>query len=198
MSGTLVPAGLTVMTTTNRQDEHLSALLDGETERFETRRMVDALLENAELRGRWARYHLIGETLRQEQPMLADASFSARVMERIQQEGMDQPVPERQGRRWMRPVLGLAMAASVAGAMVIGLQSMLGPGDVGGHGLQQSPMEASVAPAGQAASDPGYHVPNQLESYMRMNSYLLSHVEQSGAQGVMPYARMVGYAPGRS
>jgi sigma-E factor negative regulatory protein RseA len=185
------------MTTINRQDEHLSALMDGETERFETRRMVDTLLESSELRGRWARYHLIGEILRQEQPMLADGSFSARVMEQIRKEDVGQLAPVRRGRRWMRPALGLAMAASVAGAMVIGLQSMLGPGDVGGHGLQQAPMEASVAPAAQTP-DPGYHVPNQLESYMRMNSYLLSHVEQSGAQGVMPYARMVGYEPGSS
>ena len=185
------------MTTMNRQDEHLSALVDGETERFETRRIVDSLLENPELRERWARYHLIGEAVRQEQPMLADASFSARVMERIQEEAAEQMVPERQGRRWVRPVLGLAMAASVAGAMVIGLQSVLGPGGVGSHGLQQAPMEASVT-AAAPASDPGYHVANQLESYMQMNSYLLSHVEQSGAQGVMPYARMVGYAPGNS
>jgi sigma-E factor negative regulatory protein RseA len=193
-SGTLVPAGLKTMKTTNRQDEHLSALVDGETERFETRRMVDALLDSSELRGRWARYHLIGEALRQEQPMLADASFSARVMERVREEDVEQIVPQGQGRGWVRPVLGLAMAASVAGAMVFGLQSMLGPEE---GGMQQAPMEASVAPANQA-SDPGYHVPNQLESYMRMNGYLLSHAEQSGAQDVMPYARMVGYEPGSS
>lgn len=184
------------MTTMHKQEEHLSALVDGETERFETRRIVDSLLEDPELQARWARYHLVGEVLRQEHAVLANTAFSVRVMRGITQEATDSPAPQQLGRGWVRPVLGLAMAASVAGAMVAGLQSAMGPNELGSHGLQQqSTMEASVAPAAQ---DPGRHVPNQLESYMRMNSYLLSHVEQTSAQEVMPYARMVSYAPGSS
>lgn len=186
------------MTTMQRQEEHLSALVDGETERFETRRIVDSLLDDAELQGRWERYHLIGEVLRQEHSVLAEAGFRDRVMQAIDQESADPPAPPPRGRHWVRPVLGLAMAASVAGAMVIGLQSAMGPTELGSHGLQQPAMEASVTPAPQSVQDPGHHVPNQLESYMRMNSYLLSHVEQTSAQGVMPYARMVSYAPGNS
>jgi sigma-E factor negative regulatory protein RseA len=45
----------------------------------------------------------------------------------------------------------------------------------------------------EQANDPGHHVATQLESYMRMNSYLLSHAEQTSGQGLMPYVRMVSY-----
>lgn len=188
--------------TTNKHSEHLSALIDGETNRFETRRVLDSLLGDAEQRGRWARYHLIGEALRQERPLFADGDFSRRVMARIETEAQREKATESESaggrRRWVRPLAGLAMAASVAGAMVFGLQSMLGPGELGSHGLQQAPLEADANAQSMGVSDPGHHVANQLESYMRMNRYMLSHVEQSDAQGVMPYARMVGYVPGNS
>lgn len=181
------------MTTMNRQDEYLSALVDGETGRFETRRAIDTLLGDAPQRGLWERYHLIGDVLRQES-QLADAEFARRVMAEVEADDIGSGVPPR---RWTRPLLGLAMAASVAGAMVIGLQSVLGPGSGGNQALQQTAMDTSMF-APMAASDPGHHVPTQLESYMRMNRYLLSHVEQSDAHGLLPYARMVSYTPDNS
>ncbi|WP_198034063.1 sigma-E factor negative regulatory protein [Acidihalobacter ferrooxydans] len=177
-------------TTMNRQDEHLSALVDGEAGRFEARRMMDELLSDAQLRERWARYHLIGDALRQERPLFADAGFAAGVMARVEAEAAQKPAALP---RWAKPLAGFALTASVAGAMVLGLQSVTVPV---GSGLQPaSQPTAMVVP--QAGVDPGHHVPTQLESYMRMNGYLLSHVEQSGAGAVMPYARLVSDTPGK-
>ncbi|AOU97571.1 hypothetical protein BI364_06005 [Acidihalobacter yilgarnensis] len=187
------------MTTMTQKDEKISALMDGESSRFETRRSVDLLLSDADLRERWGRYHLIGDVLRRDVKQVAPAEFSAGVMARIAAEQGEESIPPQRAQlRWAKPLLGFAMAASVAGAMVVGLQSMLGPGQIGESLIQQ------VLPGnglGQMAeveqvSDPGHHVPTQLESYMRMNSYLLSHAEQTGGQGVMPYVRMVSYTPG--
>lgn len=191
------------MTTMNEQNEQLSAFVDGETARFESKRMADVLLGDDELRRRWTHYHLIGEVLRQEKVTLADANFSRRVMQSIESEETTETTAAGSllRRRWLKPVVGLAMAASVAGAMVIGLQSAMSPNGLGtGGALGQKPLEADMTTQTSVtqSNDPGYHVPNQLESYMRMNSYLLSHAEQSGAQGLMPYARMVGYTSGGS
>ncbi|OBS10399.1 sigma-E factor negative regulatory protein [Acidihalobacter prosperus] len=187
------------MTTMTHKDEQISALMDGESSRFEIRRSVDLLLSDADLRERWGRYHLIGDVLRRDVKQIAAADFSAGVMARLAAEQDEAVSPRRAQSRWAKPLLGFAMAASVAGAMVIGLQSMMGPGQIGGDLMQQAlpgngfERVADVEPT----ADPGHHVPTQLESYMRMNSYLLSHAEQTGGQGMMPYVRMVSYTPAR-
>ena len=46
--------------------ESLSAVMDGEADEFEIRRVLDEATSDAELRGVWERYHLIGSVLRGE------------------------------------------------------------------------------------------------------------------------------------
>lgn len=187
------------MTMMTQKEEQISALMDGQTSRFETRRSVDLLLSDAELRGRWERYHFIGDVLRRDVKRTAPAGFSAAVMAQIAADQAAGVSPYRKQSRWAKPVLGFAMAASVAGAMVVGLQSMLGPGQIGTDFAQQAVSGDTFGKmaAVEDVADPGHHVPTQLESYMRMNSYMLSHAEQTGGQGMMPYVRMVSYTPNR-
>lgn len=181
---------------TMHKDELISALMDSECGRFEIRRSVDLLISDNDLRARWGRYHLIGNVLRRDATQIAGADFHSKVMAQLTQEQADNHYPVRVTKRWSKPLLGFVMAASVAAVMVLGMQSLLEPVQVRTDLVQPAP---SLERPGRLADvrqahDPGRHVATQLESYMRMNSYLLSHAQQSGGQGVMPFVRMVSYS----
>ncbi len=119
-----------------KKDEYVSALVDDEAGLFESRRFVDEVLRNDTERARWARYHLIGEAMRGGLPKVVDSGFANRVMREIDAEPalhVDHPVDfARVHSRWMRPVAGFAMAASVAVVSVLAIQSMMGLGQQGG------------------------------------------------------------------
>ncbi len=157
------------MSQLNRCDERISALVDEETHPGETRRMIDALLEEDELRERWERYHLIREVLRQEKPMLADTDFVSRVMQGVEEESLQSPPASR----WGKPLWSLALAASIVGLMALGLQAIMSPPGMALRGKQEHAMLA-VKGSGLYV-DPGHHVPTQLESYMRLHANPLSN-----------------------
>ena len=46
--------------------ESLSAVMDGEADEFELRRVLDEVSKDAELASSWDRYHLIGSVMRGE------------------------------------------------------------------------------------------------------------------------------------
>lgn len=93
--------------------EQLSALVDGELGRDERAFLLRRLEHDEELRATWTRYHLMRDVLarRHTEP---EMDLSGRVMA-----ALDAPqVAATTGRQpvagWMRPALGLAVAASVA------------------------------------------------------------------------------------
>lgn len=184
------------MTTMMHEDEQLSALMDGETSRFETRRTMDRLLNEPSLTARWERYHLIGDMLRRDTLQLASKAFNTQVMTRITSEQASGLSVSGLRLRWTRPLLGFAMTASVAGALVVGLQFMLGPGVIGNDLMQSvQPGQHYQRLAKAEGHENGQGGKKQPSNVTRMNSYFLSHVEQTGGQGVMPYVRMVSYKP---
>ena len=206
--------------------EHVSALVDDEVGLFESRRLVDEVLGNDAERARWARYHLIGEAMRGGLSKVVDSGFADRVKREIESEPalhVDHPVDfSRVHSRWMRPVAGFAMAASVAVVSVLALQSMMGPGQPGGtEGLVEAPVPISedlqvvmeATPSGiesptpavalespAAAPLPNVTVPEPLPPSApsaptdpRLTSYIVNHSEHAAAQGMMPRVRIVGY-----
>lgn len=123
-------------------NEALSALMDDELSDFELRRLLARLDAEPELLARWERFNLTRAVLSGEpvqHPLLpSDNSLSlhARVMQAVTAE--QQPsLPEAtsavgaEGRNnhWRRGMARLAVAASVAVAAFVGMQSMLQPGD---------------------------------------------------------------------
>ena len=60
-------------------EEALSALLDGELEALPRNRVLGRLIEDEELRARWARYHAGRASLEGAEPGLIGADFSERV-----------------------------------------------------------------------------------------------------------------------
>ncbi len=114
--------------------ESLSAIVDDEADEFELRRVLDELEKNPELKRSWDRYHLIGTVMRNEHSDRAVA-LRARVRRALDMEQMqgvkdaDEPVvaPAAGGEArtpWLGRLTGLAVAASVALAVVLGLNTI--------------------------------------------------------------------------
>ena len=198
------------MTTT--KDEFLSALVDDELGDFERRRLLDELGGDPELAGRWGRYHLIGEALRGGLPARTDMGFAERLQSRLADEAPLQVEPgavisetAERPRRAGHPVIGLALAASVAAVTVIGVQSLLGERPAGQIQTVEAPAQvadpatriASTAPETQSGTVEQVHAVDpwisNSETAARLNSYLVTHSEHSAAPGLLPQVRVVGY-----
>ncbi len=210
-----------------KKEEHVSALVDDEAGLFESRRLVDEVLRNDAERARWARYHLIGEAMRGGLPKVVDSGFANRVMREVDAEPalhVDHPVDfSRAHSRWMRPVAGFAMAASVAVVSVLAIQSMMGPGQqVGSDGLVETTVPISEdlqvvvdatargieSPTPVVALESPAVAPLEVVTITetppppaasaptnpRLTSYIVNHSEHAAAQGMMPRVRLVGHA----
>lgn len=117
----------------DRMKESLSALVDGQADELEIRRLLNATEENEELRDSWNRYQMMGALMRDEPVTSIDLSKG--IMQAIAGEPMDEvPVAsnvsgsdvvhnEESGRsgarRWMASG---AVAASVAVAVLLGVR----------------------------------------------------------------------------
>jgi sigma-E factor negative regulatory protein RseA len=110
--------------------ERLSAFVDNETDSFETRRLIDELLKSEDDRGKWSRYHLIGDSLRGGMRQVAPPDFLAGVRSGIADDSpLDVRTAPPAGLRWLKPVAGVGVAAAVAVVSLLGLQVMVGDGD---------------------------------------------------------------------
>ncbi len=152
------------------------------------------LAKDTELREYWQRYHLIGDAIKNNLPAAVNMDFAGCVRRAIDADPL--PLPElptaniRSGFGWHKPVTGFALAASIAGVVVLGLRLS----ETGDTSLASS-QQAAVTPVTNRAEDPSSEA---LQS--RLNTYLVNHNEyasMNSVQGVVPYVRIVGYEPGR-
>lgn len=173
--------------------EHLSSLMDGEltadAARFLTRRMGS----DEELNGAWQRYHLVRDCLRR--------PGEARTLTRLRVDleakpttgpALDEaphPSRDRGGdgidgrgrRRWLKPVTGSAIAASVAAVAVL-VAVNVGPGQPGPAAEPfTSPEAAGLSP----------RLVSQPASFDAMERYLLRHNQAAGAVGQKGFVSLV-------
>ena len=202
------------MSDTNR--ELISAMMDGELNEFEQRRALKALLRNEPLANDWARFHVIGDVMRKDLSNVDAAGLLQRVNDALS----DEPeLPARAGTRrfgLLKPLGGLALAASVATIAILGVRTL-------NHDTQRAPnliasqgRPAVVAETSSAVSSPAQprrtargewdrHAMDtdraalqwhelQPSVAARLNTYLVNHNQYvgSGVPGVLPYARLVG------
>src|SRR5580698_4462412 len=99
--------------------ENLSAAMDGELSKEELRFLLRRLDHDSSLLQVWTRYHVVGDSLRQQLPSLAGSGFATRVMQLIEDEQAvsSEIAPHR--RDWLRLSVGGAIAASVAVAALM-------------------------------------------------------------------------------
>lgn len=197
------------MTDISKQ-ERLSALVDGELEAFERRRMIGILVEDEASLERWRRDHLLRDALRGELPPALCRDFLARVNAGIdaalaENENEDEPSAHRGHAPlplWLRAGAGFAVAASVAVVTILGLQSLVGGGAIPAGTAVVASRQAPAAAPRQAG---GFRLANttapeavqpgvsDAEVQRRINSYLINHSEFAGRPAMLPYARIVGY-----
>jgi sigma-E factor negative regulatory protein RseA len=177
--------------------EQLSALVDDELTELEQPLLVSRLERDADLRDCMARYQLIAAVLRGES-QVSTLGVAARVQAALRDDAPLRGVAAAaygSGRRWLKPLAGLAVAASVA------LVALFGVSTLRETGTAPVPLVAagdSAAPAIARVSDTGDEQWDRIEPRIdkRLSGYLVNHNEYAasrGVQGVMPYARVVGF-----
>lgn len=116
--------------------ESLSALMDNEASELELQRLLKALDADPDLKTTWSRYQIVSAGLKGKLPGLASSDFAARISAAVEAEQTySQPVVDRVilepvvadnviavPARWWQQVGRAAIAASVAGALVVGVQ----------------------------------------------------------------------------
>jgi len=158
--------------------EQLSACLDGELADQEMDLLLKRVSRDAELQQSMGRYALIGEAMRGH-VRAPGKDFANRLMASIESEPAIQPVRQRRAigsfNKFVRPLSGIAIAASVAVA-VLSIQR-----------IAQPPAAQNVAPAATVAAvasspEPSYVVPvtTQDVSFVpatRLTNYVVAHSE---------------------
>jgi sigma-E factor negative regulatory protein RseA len=189
------------------KNERLSALVDNEAEGFEARRLLDELGRSEQDMALWERYHLIGDAVRGGLTRAARPGFADSVMARI----ADEPMPVRSAgtpvRGLVRPVAGLALAASVAVAVLVGVVNFSGSPEMAVPSVAdaQAPATQTASRAMPVAEVVAGGVPADGMSRSgsdrlpmdspeaRLHSFIVNHAEHGAGRGLMPYVRVVGY-----
>jgi negative regulator of sigma E activity len=169
--------------------DQLSAFLDGELPRPEVELLLRRLAGNDELQVALSRYVVIGECLRNAPGRSITRGFAARVRAAVAAEGSRKGSDRlRSLGRWLRPVGGLAIAATVATVAILGLQRMqLGEPLVA---TQVATTSVPAATIGGPAIDEevSYVVPapstgSPVMPAGRLTSYVVAHSEYSSPLG---------------
>jgi negative regulator of sigma E activity len=192
------------------KNELTSALLDGELDPGTQQRAISAMLDAGEQElERFGRYRLIGDVIRGESSVLATS-----VASRVRRSLIDEPVvlapPRRQPKQWLRPVAGLAVAASVATAAVfVAPQLMTQPGvEAESVQLAADVRQRTVSPVLVSAGAAKPKLPASREPVEkrwealtpsledRLNRLVVEHHEfggRTGINGPVPHIGLVSY-----
>jgi sigma-E factor negative regulatory protein RseA len=182
---------------TDALNEQLSACLDGELPPAELDLLLKRVGRDAQVRDAIGRYSLIGEAMRAERPAIASRDFAGKVMAAVAAEPAQAPhaAPARKvsapkispaAFRYLRPAVGMAIAAGVAAIAVLTMQP-IGQSDLGAGGtaLVATTAEPVSTPAD---NDPSYVVPTSTTSSgfipaTRLTNYVVAHSEYSSPLG---------------
>ena len=179
--------------------DSLSALLDNECPDSIKDSITCKVTEDVSVRDQLARYQMISDCLRGESVNRQSLDISIAVSRRLQEEPTilaPTPISNKKEKRWIQPVVGTALAASIAA-----LGITFGP-----QLIQQS--SPNVSPGFKVVAEPISVRPDlvshkqthwktlkpemgsQLDGYLEEHS---EHAVQGGVQGVMPYTSFVSY-----
>ena len=150
------------------------------------------IMNDTELRGSWARYHMIGDAMRGQLPGRIDLELAAKVSAAIEAEPT--VLATRRGVKMaLKPLAGLAIAASVAALAVIGAQRIQTPVEINSQPpVAQQRFQTPVEPASISVVRWDDVSPAAVS---RLNSYMVNYSEYRsnlGVPGILPYVRIVG------
>jgi sigma-E factor negative regulatory protein RseA len=185
-------------------EEQLSAFMDGELGRDETRFLLRRADSDGQLAVRWSRYHVARQALRRQEIVALRVDFASSVMAELEAES----APQSARTPWLRWGSGGAIAAAVAVAALMVTRPAEQP---------QSPIAATTSPARTpqvatiaapsasndiAAANPAFQAPLVPNSPIqttaaslstdvtepvgfdpRMQSYVIRHYQATGTTG---------------
>ena len=193
----------------DRLRESVSALVDGEADELELRRLLAS--DDEVVRTAWRDFHVVRDSISGVDMRFAQFDISQRVQAALADEIISAPSLTA---RWWRPVASFAVAASVATVVAVGARHF--NSDIDGEAIAQtptvSPVVASSTAAGRVYPAPMQPVvgnvpvsatmtsplqpvsldPDQL-AQQRLQQYLLRHSERAAlnnGQGVITFARV--------
>lgn len=178
--------------------EQISAFLDGELPAAEQQLLLERMGRDPALRAHWDHYQLIGDSLRKSLPLHIDLGLADRVMHELDAAPAHHGAAKSVLLRALKPLAGLAVAASVAVVAVLAVQQTRAPEP----GAMQIAANPQVMPGPEAYTrvegthwntEAGIQQP-QISN--QLNEYLVNHSEYAasgGMPGMLPYVRVVGY-----
>ena len=151
----------------------ISAFVDGELPDSEADLLLRRMSQDAELRREAAEYLELGRVMRGEASLRGADLLRERIAAALDEKAFDDSAAEssRTANPALRPLIGVAVAASVALVALFGLQ--LTPGVDNSTGIQDRVVDV--------ADEPGYTVPQPIDDELRQ--YLLSHGASSSELG---------------
>lgn len=177
--------------------QQISAFVDGELPDNESELLLRRMSQDSELRNQAARYMSIGGAIRGDLALPSMLALRKRIGVAIDdvplEAGADANATDEPRRRaaqggLMRPVAGVAVAASVAVMALVGLRQ-LGPADeLPAAGLQVFDDRSAVAIDGGSYTEPPAAEFMSDRPSDRLTQYYLSHGQQSANLG----SRLVG------
>lgn len=228
----------------SKDKETLSQLMDGEWQDLDAPRCVKSACSDHAQKETWARYHLIRDVIRNDS-ISVDGALTSRIHDAIADEptysnvssintalntdnnsvalrtpdttSADGREAPKRSNRWGSAFGGLALAASVALATVVGLNMWQGAPDSGSNGVigaqtvasstnavpnqNQTLLPGAVLPQVEYVANRGTYwvMPEAKRSpamEKKLNSFLSQHIENSPTaerSGMLPYSRLVGY-----
>lgn len=194
--------------------ERISALMDGELDSRERSIAIENMEVDPETMRSWQRYHIIGDTMRNTMPSTVKPDLAEKLNKMLENEPA---ILALKSKRWpgnkinnyVKPLAGLAIAASVTAVAIIGLQSsnQQTPGfdanvaQVVVNGSDTPTIESTIVKVAPSTVRTVKYEPveNTIES-KHLNSYILNHNQFNSrmrVQGVSPNARLVGHEADR-
>jgi len=182
-------------------EEQLSALVDDQLPAHEQELLVARLTRDKGLIGCWGRYHLISDALRQQLPGRHLVDISGRVCQALQAESALSVKSRQLNNNWLKPLAGLAIAASVAVVAILGVQNLHLSGDSPAVVASAGNVPAVIAKEDQIVRVRGIRWNRSAPQVAdRLNRYLVDHSEYAasgGMPGIGPHVRIVGYDTSR-
>jgi len=177
--------------------ESVSAMMDGEIEEFELRRVIERSSEDQELREKWQRYHLAQDVMRGQVVNIATKiDFVSSISAALDKEPTynasaisdsedntktSQPAKSSQ---WWKPVASMAVAASVTAVVLLGSGVSFQDSAVPSFDLAGVPAANSGFPQGKFGSELSTVSVNSTSANhgFSMGPYVQQHLELTTVQ----------------
>jgi sigma-E factor negative regulatory protein RseA len=171
--------------------DQISAFVDGELPEQETELLLRRVEREPELKATLARYIAIGASMRSESRNRIANRLVSRVSAVIVAEAAQTHQPRQRVRvssRWLRPVAGFAVAATVATVAILGIQRMQAGDEATGQVITaQNPRDIIGMPASQDDAESYVVPPDRGQASMapaaRLTNYVVAHSEYSSPLG---------------